>query len=124
VDIAKNRETKRPVNFAAGGKDRALANYLTKYITKNTTEMAHLAWHCSRDWSALILGMTFTRAELSTFVTGRMLETETLHTEYCEFYRWAKFRPPERFIRHLALMNYELLYFVTGKKGDYLYCLN
>jgi hypothetical protein len=124
VDIAKNRDTKRPVNFAAGGKDRALANYLTKYITKNDTQMDHLAWHCSRDWSALILGMTFTRGELGTFVKGRMLEKETLNTEYCEFYRWANFRPPEKLARHLAQMNYELLYFVTGKQGEYLFSLN
>lgn len=124
VDIAKNRETKRPVNFAAGGKEKALANYLTKYITKNDTTMDHLAWHCSRDWSALILGMTFTREEVGRFITGRMLETDTLETQYCEFYRWAKFRPPDRFAQHLGNMNYELLYFVTGRIGPYLYCLN
>lgn len=124
VDIAKNRETKRPVNFAAGGKEKALANYLTKYITKNDTTMQHLAWHCSRDWSALILGMTFTREEIARFVTGRMLETDTLETTYCEFYRWAKFKPPDNFTRHLGNMNYELLYFVTGQQGQYLYQLN
>jgi hypothetical protein len=124
VDIAKNRDTKRPVNFAAGGKDKALANYLTKYITKNETEMDRLAWHCSRDWSALILGMTFTRDELLRFVKGRMVEKESLQTDYCEFFRWANYRPPENFARHLGNMNYELLNFVTGRKGDYLYSLN
>jgi hypothetical protein len=124
VDIAKNRETKRPVNFAAGGKERSLVNYLTKYITKNNTTMEHLAWHCSRDWSALILGMTFTREEVGRFVKGSMLEKNTLETSYCEFYRWEKFRPPARFTQHLGNMNYDLLYFVTGYQGQYLYQLN
>jgi hypothetical protein len=124
VDIAKNRDTKRPVNFAAGGKDRALVNYLTKYITKNETTMLHLAWHCSRDWSALVLGMTFTRNELKTFVKGRNLEKEPLHTEYCEFYRWNNYKPPERFAQHLANINYDVLFFVTGKQGEFLFSTN
>lgn len=124
VDIAKNRKTKRPVNFAAGGKDRALANYLTKYITKNNTTMEHLAWHCSRDWSALVLGMTFTREEMALFTRGRHYEPEPLEGEYATFWRWAKFRPPEKFSQHLADINYELLRYVTGKTGDFLYQLN
>jgi hypothetical protein len=124
VHITKNKMTKRPVNFAAGGKDRSLTNYLTKYITKNDTKMEHLAWHCSRDWSALILGMTFTRGELASFVKGRHLDKEPLHTEYCEFYRWANFRPPDRFAGHLANINYDLLNFVTGNQGTHLFSTN
>lgn len=124
VHITKNRDSKRPVNFAAGGKDKALANYLTKYITKNNTTMDHLAWHCSRDWSALVLGMTFTREEIARFTTGRNYEPEPLEGEYATFWRWAKFRPPDKFAQHLADINYELLRHVTRKSGDYLYQLN
>jgi hypothetical protein len=124
VDIAKNRDTKRPVNFASNKKQKALAQYLTKYITKNDTEMNRLAWHCSRDWSALIIGMSFTRSELGKFVTGRMLDRDTLETEYAEFYRWTNFKPPEKFARHLGEMNYDLLHYVTGKKTDILFQLS
>ena len=124
VDIAKNRKTKRPVNFAAGGKGKALTSYLTKYITKNNTTMDHLAWHCSRDWSALIIGMTFTREELSRFVTGKMLDPEPLLTEYCDFYRWKDFQVPENFAKHLGNMNHQLLSFVVGSKGNFIYSLN
>jgi hypothetical protein len=124
VDIAKNRDTRRPVNFAAGGKEKALANYLTKYITKNNTTMEHLAWHCSRDWSALVLGMTFTRQEMAQFTRGHHYEPEPLEGEYATFWRWSKFRPPDKFAQHLADINYELLRHVTGKAGDYLFQLN
>jgi hypothetical protein len=124
VHITKNKQTKRPVNFAAGGKDRALANYLTKYITKNDTTMENLAWHCSRDWSALIVGMTFTREEMARFTLGRHYEKEPLEGTYAVFWRWAKYRPPEKFSQHLADINYELLRYVTGKTGEYLYQLN
>ena len=124
VDIAKNRKTKRPLNFAAEGKGAALANYLTKYITKNNTEMGHLAWHCSRDWSGLILGMTFTRAELGKFVTRAMIDINCIETEYCSFYRWAKFKPPEKFARHLGEMNYGLLHWITQSEDNILYNLN
>lgn len=124
VDIAKNRKTKRPVNFASREKGAALANYLTKYITKNDIEMNRLAWHCSRDWSALILGMTFTRAELGKFVTRAMIDINSLETEYCSFYRWEKYKPPEKFAEHLGQMNYKLLDFVIDRKTEYLYQLN
>ena len=48
VDIAKNRTTRRVINFAKEKSQRSLSNYLTKYITKNDTEFTRLAWHCSR----------------------------------------------------------------------------
>ncbi len=124
VDIAKDRNSKRIVNFASGPKGKSLANYLTKYVTKNDTELPHLAWHNSRDWSALILGMTFTREELGRFVTGSMIDVNFIETEYCQFYRWKNFQPPERFVKHLGQMNYELCFFVTGRIGNYLYELN
>jgi hypothetical protein len=125
VDIAKNRDTGRPVNFAARQKQKALAQYLTKYITKNNTEMSRLAWHCSRDWSALIVGMAFTRKELGKFVTGKMLDLNFIDTFYVEFYRWANFKPPEKFAMHLGRINYDMLHTVTGtEKTKILFHLN
>jgi hypothetical protein len=45
VDIAKNRKTRRVINFAKEKSQKSLSNYLTKYITKNDTEFTRLAWH-------------------------------------------------------------------------------
>jgi hypothetical protein len=123
VHIAKNKDTKREVNFASTKKERSLSRYLTKYLTKNDAELPHFAWHCSRDWSGLILGVTCTRTELGKFVTRRMLDLESLSTEYCEFYRWKNYRPPDPLVDHLARINYDLLLRITGG-GHYLYCLN
>jgi hypothetical protein len=59
VDIAKNRNTKRVTNFAIKKGTRSLVTYLTKYVTKNDTKFAHLAWHNSRGFSMLFTGVTF-----------------------------------------------------------------
>lgn len=53
VDLAKDRKTRRVVNFAQGASKQAISYYITKYITKNDSEFTHLCWHCSRDISNL-----------------------------------------------------------------------
>ena len=63
IDIAKNRNTRRVTNFAIKKGSRSLANYLTKYCTKNDTCFPHLAWHNSRGFSSLFTGITFTTTE-------------------------------------------------------------
>lgn len=67
VDIAKNRATKRVTNFAVKKGARALAVYLTKYVTKNDTGFTHLAWHNSRGFSGIFTGVTFSFPEFSKF---------------------------------------------------------
>jgi hypothetical protein len=113
VHISKNSKTGRPVNFAARGKQKALSHYLTKYITKNNTAMHRLAWHCSRDWSALVVGMAFTRKELGTFVKAAMIDLNSLHTKYVEFFRWQDYKPPDKIVQHLGRLNYDILHHVT-----------
>lgn len=125
VHIARDHKTKRIVNFAQPKKARALARYLSKYITKNeTSDLQHFAWHCSRDWSALVLGMCFTRAELSTFVKGSNLDADGLQGEFATFYRWKNFIPPDCLTNHLARINYDILYKVSESAAPFLYCLN
>lgn len=109
VDIAKDRKTKKVINFAQICKRRSLARYLTKYVTKNETKLYRLPWHCSRDWSAMIVGVALTRAEIGRVVTdGKMLDGNPIKNVYCNFYRWAK-SPPERVSNYLGWMNYAML---------------
>lgn len=53
VDIAKDRKTKKVINFASKSNQKAVSYYITKYITKNDTKMNRFVWHCSRNISVL-----------------------------------------------------------------------
>lgn len=53
VDIAKDRKTKKVINFASKNNQKAVSYYITKYITKNDTKMNRFVWHCSRNISVL-----------------------------------------------------------------------
>lgn len=64
VDIAGYKDAaghKVPTNFAHKKKSGSLANYLTKYVTKNNESFGHLAWHNSRGFSALFLSIALSR---------------------------------------------------------------
>lgn len=73
VDIAKDRKTRRVINFALQKKRRALGNYLTKYITKNDGTFTRLAWHNSRGFSCLFTAITFTWQEIRKHSFGYFL---------------------------------------------------
>jgi hypothetical protein len=124
VDIAKDRTTKRVVNFLAPGKNRSLARYLTKYVTKNDTTMYRLPWHCSRDWSAMIVGVALTKEETSRFLTDRsVLDPKKIEGKYCDFYRWLK-SPPGRLQEYLADLNYMMIFDFFGRPEAGIFSLN
>lgn len=123
VDIDKNRKTKKVVNFAEHGKQRSLARYLTKYVTKNETKLYRLPWHCSRDWSAMIVGVALTREEVARFISGKNLDPNKLAGEYCDFYRWRGY-PPERLQNYLGWMNYNMLFHIHGGPPDEIFSKN
>lgn len=104
VDISKNRGTKRVTNFAQGSRNKSLANYLTKYVTKNNGEFSHLAWHNSRGYSALFNGMAFTRDEIITHFL-KFIDTKAAFEN--DFFVWMPWRdrPPDFFTRHLFQVN-------------------
>ncbi len=105
VDICKNRKTRRVVNFAIKKGSRALAHYLTKYVTKNDTAFTHLAWHNSRGYSALFTGVTFTIAEFKQFRFPFFLNrTRIIEGEYSRFVPWL-FDPPPLVQDHLFQLN-------------------
>lgn len=53
VDIAKNRTSRKVINFAKQKDKKLIINYLTKYITKNDTEFYRLPFHSSHSISNL-----------------------------------------------------------------------
>lgn len=109
VDLAKNRKTKRVTNFAVKKGSKSLANYLTKYVTKNNTEFPHLAWHCSRDFSNLITKIAFTDLECTTCGFELYLnEGKIFETEFYTFIPWSNEPPPE-VLQHFADINNYIL---------------
>lgn len=105
IDIAKNRKTGRVTNFAIKKGSRSLANYLTKYVTKNDAGFSHLAWHNSRGFSALFTGITFTVGEFLGYgFKELLLHRSVVNNEFFMFFPW-KGDPPEAITRHLFDLN-------------------
>lgn len=108
VDIAKNRKTKRITNFAANKKDKALTSYLTKYVTKNNTSFQHLAWHCSRDFSNIIIAFRLLESELITSQINLLTNPEkTFENDWIIFVPW-RTSPPDIVRQYLARVNHIL----------------
>jgi hypothetical protein len=117
VDICKNRKTNRIVNFAVKKGSRALATYLTKYVTKNdagvpdaTGEIAipaftHLAWHNSRGFSCLFTAVTFTIKEFKDLGFGPFLNrVRQFRMNFATFVPWL-YGPPPLLHDHLYKLN-------------------
>lgn len=95
VDIAKDRKTKRVINFALRKKARSLAHYLTKYVTKNEESFSHLAWHNSRGYSAIFTGVTFSIGEFTKQGFGWYLDRGNKKVmEFAVFIPWREEMPP------------------------------
>ncbi len=109
IDIAKNRKTGRVTNFAIKKGTRALANYLTKYVTKNNEGFKHLAWHNSRGFSSLFTAVTMTVAEFDSLqLRDVMLHRAVIDNEFFSFYPWRD-QPPDKVMNHLRNLNSYLL---------------
>lgn len=115
VDICKHRKTKRVVNFAIKKGSIALANYLTKYVTKNDTEFEHLAWHNSRGFSALFTGVTFTVTEFKNFGFQHFLnKVRVFRMNFAIFIPWL-YGPPPLLIDHLFKLNSYIQHVTDGE---------
>lgn len=105
VDICKNRKTGRVTNFAIKKGSRSLANYLTKYVTKNDASFNHLAWHNSRGFSCLFTGITFTVQEFLNYGFKQcLLQRSIISNDFFSFYPWLG-DPPEAIFKHLYEVN-------------------
>lgn len=126
VDIAKNRKTKRVTNFALKKSEKALQQYITKYVSKNNDVHQMQPWRCSRDWSALVKGVNVTRDFAAGVLgnSGRLLDQKNnFENEYIQFWRWLS-DPPIDLRRHLAQINYEMLRVHFGCGEEYFFNLN
>lgn len=105
VDIAKHKTTKRVINFAVKKGSKALALYLTKYVSKSESVFKHLAWHNSRGFSSLFTGITFSKQEFDITKLHYYLNFEKAHeNEWCFFVPW-RGEPPKIFTSHLYELN-------------------
>lgn len=117
VDICKHRTTRKPINFAIKKGARALAGYLTKYVTKNnaglpdetgqitTPGFEHLAWHNSRGFSALFTGVTFTLTEFRKSGLAHFLNrVRVFRMNFAIFVPWL-YGPPPALEDHLYQLN-------------------
>jgi hypothetical protein len=107
VHISRNKKTGQIINFAVKRNSRALATYLTKYITKNNAGVpdetghiavpafTHLAWHNSRGFSCLFTGITFTIAEFDALGLRPYLNKVRKFTmNFATFVPWLYGLPP------------------------------
>lgn len=117
VDICKHRTTRKPINFAIQKGARALAAYLTKYVTKNDAGVAdelgniavpgfsHLAWHNSRGFSCLFTGVTCSLNEFRRVGFGAYLNrVRVFKMEFATFVPWLM-GPPPLLMQHLYELN-------------------
>lgn len=117
VDICKHRKTKRVVNFAIKKGSRALASYLTKYVTKNDAGVpdaagnievpgfTHLAWHNSRGFSCLFTAVTFSIKEFDKFGFRHFLNrVRIFRMNFATFVPWL-YGPPPLLSDHLFQLN-------------------
>lgn len=105
VDIAKHRKTKRITNFASGKGERALTNYLTKYVTKNNDAFEHLAWHCSRAFSNIIIAFRLLLNELQQLNLKPALNQAKLYeNDWITFMPWLT-SPPNFVKKYLGFIN-------------------
>ncbi len=115
VHISRNKKTGQIINFAVKRNSRALATYLTKYITKNNAGVpddfgqvgipafTHLAWHNSRGFSCLFTGITLTIAEFDALGLRPYLNKVRKFTmNFATFVPWLYGLPP---ILHDHLFN-------------------
>lgn len=109
VDIAKNRKTRKVVNFAVKKGSKALVTYLTKYVTKNDTGFSHLAWHNSRGYSSIFTGVTFTIPEFNSRFKFRNYlhrdRSKWFENDYFFFAPWGDWGPPPELETHLFQVN-------------------
>ena len=116
VDISKNRKTKRVTNFALQKNQKALSNYLTKYISKSDNTFTQLAWHNSRGYSNLIIKVNMTAAEFFASPLRLHVDIDTgFEGEFFVHFRW-KGSPPKSLVDYLAFVNSHILDLIEGDK--------
>jgi len=126
VHIGRDRKGK-VINFAIKRASRALAGYLTKYITKNDAGVAdesgnvavpgfdRLAWHNSRGFSCLFTGVCFSVKEFTSNGFRPLLNRlRIFQMEFATFIPWL-YGPPHTLMDHLFQLNSYIQTIQDGK---------
>lgn len=96
VDIAKDRKTRRVVNFANDTKGKALGLYLSKYISKTEATNNRQMWQCSKSVSSLFTELLITSDEVFRLFASCIDINNPIYTdEFSSFFPWIKKPPPE-----------------------------
>lgn len=105
VDIAKDRRSRIPTNFAKESKAKAIASYITKYISKSEQKFKRKAWSCSTDMCMVSDSIRLTTKEAVVLFDELIDWDNCLFTnEFCEFYRWKK-EVPDIVVETLKIEN-------------------
>lgn len=98
VDVAGHKlmgKHKIATNFALKNKRGSLANYLTKYVTKNNETFEHLAWHNSRGFSALFLSIALSKDSFQkTNLHQKLNWGKKFENDFFVFVPWFGNAPP------------------------------
>lgn len=105
VDIAKDRNTRIPTNFADKDKVKKIAGYLTKYITKSTQKFTRQAWNSSKSLAAVSDGICVSVNEVvQLFSTWELSDSACYANDFCMFFRWID-EPPDIFTKLMYDIN-------------------
>ena len=120
VDIGKDRNTKKVVNFGEPKKRARLVSYITKYISKGKKArddepekkgFPHLAWHNSRGFSSMFTGVSLTAIEGKFLGIRKMVNlARKFVKEFFAWIPWATNNPPKFFTEMLRSVNQKILY--------------
>lgn len=119
-DLAKDRNSKKVTNYADYRNRKILSHYITKYVTKNTEGFEHLAWHNSRDFSAIFIKQRIMLEQLKK-VQGSVADSLTapFFNEWVITHFW-KCKPPDWTTNVLKSINdsiLEMLGYYSFKNG-------
>ncbi len=89
---------------------KKLSYYITKYITKNEEEFKHLAWHCSRDISALFTNVRFNNLdnpEIEALLSNNADKIKVITDDYFNLYV-LMFEVPNKFFYKMFEINNQI----------------
>lgn len=96
VDIAKDRKTRIPTNFADKSKVKKISSYITKYVTKGNDNFNRQAWNSSRSLAAISDGICCGILEVVAMFSSDVLNDGASYAnEWCMFFHWKKEAPPD-----------------------------
>jgi len=105
LDLSKNRNTKKVVNYCSSKGQNTIAGYISKYCSKSTNSYNRQAWQSSKSVSSYFTHINLTLDEFLS-LHGDKIDIEDplfVDTMYC-FYKWSA-APPHSITAQLNKVN-------------------